>query len=313
VRDKRREVSIVGLLQIAAILTVVFSLLTGLDIPHRNIELFSHFRLQYLVVSVLLLLVFAFLQSYVYIISLGVAVIFNAALVLPIYFSDASAAEGSPLKLIHANVLSSNTEYERLLEFVAAEDPDMIFLQEVTANWVDGTASLLEDYPYTYAQPRAGNFGISVLSKIPFDSIRHVESPPLNYPTILATISIGDEQISMISSHPTIPVSGRLYEARNEQLASLAKIVDQASGPVILLGDFNSSIWCTQFKQLEKSTDLKNVRRGFGVMPTWPTYLPFAMIPIDHALVSKSITVSEVRTGKNIGSDHLPLIVTVIL
>ncbi len=305
--------SIVGLLQVAAILTVVFSLLTGLDIPHRNIELFSHFRLQYLVVSVLLLLVFAFLRSYVYVIPLAVAAIFNAALVLPIYFSDSSAGEGSPLKLIHANVLSSNIEFERLLEFVAAEDPDMIFLQEVTANWVEGTASLLQDYPNSYTEPRTGNFGISVFSKIPFDSIRHVDSPPLNYPTILATISIGDEQISMISSHPTIPVSGRLYEARNEQLASMAEMVNQASGRVILLGDFNSSIWCAQFRQLEKSTGLKNVRRGFGVMPTWPTYLPFAMIPIDHALVSKSISVSEVRTGANIGSDHLPLIVTVIL
>jgi endonuclease/exonuclease/phosphatase (EEP) superfamily protein YafD len=311
-------VSIVGLLQVAAILTVVFSLLTGLNIPHRNIELFSHFRLQYLVVSVLLLLVFAFLRSYVYVIPLAVAAIFNAALVLPIYFSDSSAGdmsagEGSPLKLIHANVLSSNIEFERLLEFVAAEDPDMIFLQEVTANWVEGTASLLKDYPNSYTEPRTGNFGISVFSKIPFDSIRHVDSPPLNYPTILATISIGDEQISMISSHPTIPVSGRLYEARNEQLASMAEMVNQAPGRVILLGDFNSSIWCAQFRQLEKSTGLKNVRRGFGVMPTWPTYLPFAMIPIDHALVSKSISVSEVRTGANIGSDHLPLIITVIL
>jgi endonuclease/exonuclease/phosphatase (EEP) superfamily protein YafD len=306
-------VSIVGLLQVAAILTVVFSLLTGLGIPHRNIELFSHFRLQYLVVSVLLLLVFAFLRSYVYVIPLGVAAIFNAALVLPVYFSDPPAGEGSPLKLIHANVLSSNTEYERLLEFVAAEDPDMIFLQEMTAKWVEGTASLLKDYPYTYTEARTGNFGIGVFSKIPFDSISHVDSPPLNYPTILATVAIGDEQVLMISSHPTIPVGGRLYEARNEQLASLTEMVNQASGRVILLGDFNSSIWCAQFRQLEKSTSLKNVRRGFGVMPTWPTYLPFAMIPIDHALVSKSISVSEVRTGKNIGSDHLPLIVTVIL
>jgi endonuclease/exonuclease/phosphatase (EEP) superfamily protein YafD len=318
VRDKRCSVSAVGLLQIIAILTVVFSFLTGLDIPHRNIELFSHFRLQYLVVSVLLLLVFAFLRNYVYVIPLGVAAIFNAALVLPVYFSDSSAGdmsagEGSPLKLIHANVLSSNTDYERLLKLVAAEDPDMIFLQEVTAKWVEGTTSLLEDYPYAYTEPRTGNFGIGVFSKIPFDSIGHVDSPPLNYPTILATITIGDERVSMISSHPTIPISGRLYEARNQQLASMAEMVNEASGRVILLGDFNSTIWCAQFRRLEKSTGLKNVRRGFGVIPTWPAYLPFAMIPIDHALVSKSISVSQVRTGKNFGSDHLPLIVTLIL
>ena len=106
-RTDRRRVSIVGLLQAAAVLTVVLSALTGFDIPHHNIELFSHFRLQYLAVSILLLLAFLALRYYAYVGVLTVTVAFNAAFVLPFYFAPPEAAGGTPLKFIHVNVHST--------------------------------------------------------------------------------------------------------------------------------------------------------------------------------------------------------------
>jgi endonuclease/exonuclease/phosphatase (EEP) superfamily protein YafD len=305
--------SMFGILQAAAIFTIGFSLLTGLDIPHRNFELFSHFRLQYFVASILLLIVFAVARHYAYVAALALTVIFNAWFIVPWYFAGDAATGGAALKLIHANVYSNNTNYERMIDFVKTENPDIFFLQEVTSEWVEGTRTLLEDYPYTYEESRHGNYGIAAFSKLPFNSIRHIESPPHGSPTIIATVTFNAEQLTIISSHPTIPVGRQLYEARNEQLESIADEVNQLNGNVVLLGDFNASIWCAHFRQLETSTGLKNVRRGFGILPSWPTYFPIAMIPIDHALVSEDISVSGVRTGRNIGSDHLPLIVTLLM
>lgn len=311
-RGKRGSVNIIGLMRAVAVLTVIISLLTGFDIPQHDIELFSHFRLQYFVVSVFLLAVFTFLRHYIYIGSLAIAAIFNATFVLPWYFAEPVAVVGEPLKLIHANVYSSNAEYERLIDLVAAESPDMLFLQEVTPEWIAGTTSLLQDYSYAYAEPRFDNFGIAAFSKIPFDSIQHIDSPPLGYPTILATITINREQLTIISSHPTIPLGQDLHDARNEQLQSIADLLKQVNGETVLLGDFNLSVWDAHLRQLEASTGLRNVREGFGILPSWPTFLPFAMIPIDHALVSQGISVTDVRTGPTIGSDHLPLIVTLV-
>ena len=62
---------------------------------------------------------------------------------------------------------------------------------------------------------------------------------------------------------------------------------------------------------LMRQTGLDNARKGFGLLPTWPAFMPwpFLRIPIDHCLVSPDIRVIRMRTGRTIGSDHLPIIV----
>jgi len=307
-------VSLVGLLQVAAALIVIFSLVTAINIPHHGVELFSHFRLQYFVVSVLLVLVFAALKDPKFSLALMMIAIFNGVFIAGWYLPVKSGGGGDQnLKLMHANVLARNDQYQKLLGLIAEEDPDMVFLQEINDDWLAAISSLRSEYPYYYTEPRVGNFGIAVYSKLPFDSVLHVDSPPLGYPTIDATVSMGDKDLTLISSHPTIPLGAKLHSARNEQLESLADRVQGADAPVVLLGDFNASVWDPRYRSLEQSTGLLNTRRGFGVVPTWPTYMPFAMIPIDHVLVSEGIGVIDVRTSKSIGSDHLPLIVALSL
>lgn len=306
---RRQTVSLVGLLQAAAVVTMLFSIVTIFDTAHRNIELFSHFRLQYLAVSVLLLVALALLRSPLYAVPLLITAILNASYILPWYGGGTLAAGNANLKLLHANVYSNNDEYERLFELIKAEQPDVVFLQEFTPAWRIACERLRKDYPFDYSVPREGSFGIAMFSRIPLDSVTHVDSPPLQYPTILATMTVGGAQLTLINTHPTIPLTRSLYDARNEQLDSVAGIAKRARGAVILTGDLNSSVWSRPYRALEKTTGLRNTRRGFGIQPSWPTFMPFAMIPIDHALVSDDIAVIGTRTGARIGSDHLPLIV----
>jgi endonuclease/exonuclease/phosphatase (EEP) superfamily protein YafD len=307
----KKNVTLIGLLQAAAIVTILFSVVTSFDFVHRYIELYSHFRLQYFAASLLLLIVFIVLQSPMYAVLLLVAMAFNASYVLPWYFGATRVENGSTIRLLHANVYAGNDQYERLFELIEAEQPDVIFLQEVSPQWRDATLRLHADYPYNYVEAREGSFGIAMYSRVALDSVAHVDSPPLGYPTIVATMTVNDEALTLINTHPTIPMSRLQYEARNEQLMSIAALANQAAGAVVLTGDLNASVWSHSYRKLEASTGLRNTRHGFGILPTWPTFLPFAMIPIDHALVSDGIGVVETRTGARIGSDHQPLIVEI--
>ena len=95
--------------------------------------------------------------------------------------------------------------------------------------------------------------------------------------------------------------------------ASVAELVAQTNGKIVFSGDMNASLWDPKLKAFQKQAGLVNVRSGTGLLPSWPTFMPIAGIPIDHAMVSPGIGVVEVRTGKRIGSDHLPLVVTLTL
>jgi endonuclease/exonuclease/phosphatase (EEP) superfamily protein YafD len=109
------------------------------------------------------------------------------------------------------------------------------------------------------------------------------------------------------------PINQETFEHRNNQLFEVVSVMGQLSTPKILIGDFNISMWSPIYSNLTKGSGLINARQAFGILPTWPTFLPFMMIPIDHCLVSSDIQVVGIKTGSPVGSDHLPLIVEIAI
>ena len=128
--------SLNGVLQAAAIVTIVFSVVTSLPIDHPAVQLFTHFRAQYLAVALLLAAVLAASRSPAYASLMLATAILNAAWVLPWYFGPTTeGGPGQSLKLLHANVLSSNREHERFIRLVHEEKPDLVVVQEVSDEW----------------------------------------------------------------------------------------------------------------------------------------------------------------------------------
>ncbi len=311
----RRAVTVAGLIQVAAFLLVTCSIIASLRIPHWAFELPSHFRFQYFWAGIVLFMVCFASRDWWSTGAVALITVLNGWYVLSWFEHMEQSVEADvPLKLLHANVLARNDQYERFLELVRNEDPDIVFVQEFTSRWETGLDALRQQWPHVYLQPRDSNFGIAVYSKHPFDQVRHIDSPPLGYPTIVATLSIGQKTVNLVSTHPTIPLGGQLFKARNEHIRHIADLVNSLSGPTIVSGDFNATVWDRRLLEFESDTALLNARRGFGIIATWPTAgVSLFSIPIDHLFVSGQIVVRKIGTGPDIGSDHLPLIATLSL
>jgi endonuclease/exonuclease/phosphatase (EEP) superfamily protein YafD len=303
------------MLKTAAAVTALFSLATLADQLHRYLELFSHFRLQYLLAAAVLAIALFILRSKRWAAVVLILTIINAIPVIPWYLSHgATAGSAEPrFKLLLSNVYAGNEDSRPLLDLITAEQADFVFLQEVTGRRAEELVQLGERYPYSLNVPREDNFGISVLSRHPFENARIVESPPFNHPTLVVEALISGKAVTLVTTHPVPPLGDTAYDARNIQLASIAELLNSIRGARILIGDLNTTMWAYSYEQLVESTGLVDVRQGSGILPSWPTHLPFAMIPIDHCLVSDELLLRDIRTGPDIGSDHLPLIVELSL
>lgn len=307
--------TLIGLVEAGAALTALFSIAAFFGPLHRWLELLTHFRLQYLVASAILALLFAVVRRRGWFVLMLAVTLVDLWPVAPWYMPGrpAAAAAVAQLKLLSANVWSGNRDTDRLLQLVRAEAPDIVFLQEVTDRWAPALDALADGYPYRYVVPRSDNFGVALLARQPFLSIEAIDTPPLDRPSLIAEFEFGGRRVSFIGTHPMPPLGALGFDARNRQLAAVADLAAGIDEPLILTGDLNTTMWGGHFRQFVAASGLADARHGFGIVPTWPAEFPPAMIPIDHCLVSRDFAILDFRAGARIGSDHLPIIVSLVL
>lgn len=273
-------------------------------------ELFAHFRVHYLVASILCLSVLLALRSWRWAaVALLVAAV-HAWAVAPWWFGgDAGATGGTPIKLLIANVNTRNTRHADVLALIEREQPDVIVLMETNDRWIDAMSPITGKYTHAIHKARNDNFGIALFSRFPLIEPAIVSPGDDGLPSIAAGLASEGGVVQLLATHPLPPVSNARARSRDTQLIEAADWVSRLDGPRILTGDLNVTMWSPVYKRTVGGLGLTNTRRGFGVRPTWPSRFGLAGIPIDHCLVSEHFGVTGCRVGPDIGSDHRPLVV----
>ncbi|HAI69157.1 MAG TPA: endonuclease/exonuclease/phosphatase [Gammaproteobacteria bacterium] len=289
---------------------LLFSLTGYLSTRHWTFELTSHFKVQYFVLSIFCVFICLWLRQWAWASLSLLGLILNGIVVLPWYFpSLENHTQNDSLSILLSNVNIENKNYSALIQLVVAEKPDILIVQEGNKEWIKHLKVLEKTLPYVEAPHKSYFFGIVIFSRFPFEETQMLSLGRSGRESILAKIKINHKMLSLLTTHPLPPITEGLFEHRNSQLFEVKSFIKQLASPKMLIGDLNTSMWSPFYSQLTQETGLINTRQGFGILPTWPTFLPVLMIPIDHCLVSPDIKVIKIKTGESIGSDHLPLIV----
>lgn len=234
----------------------------------------------------------------------------NLALLLPFYLPLQESNEVvTSHTAVLVNLLRRNDRIDLVEAFLRETDPDLVVFLEVTPAWEIALKQLEPLLPYSFVVAKDGYTGISVSSREPFSSIEFHSLGFQDWPSVVAQIELEGQLLTFIGAHPAPPVGPIAIRFRNEHLTELARITAAQSGPLILLGDLNTTSWSPSFHDLVTTTGLLESRFGFGVQPSYPVGSVLWKVPIDHVLHSPEIIVVDRQLGPELGSDHYPVVI----
>jgi endonuclease/exonuclease/phosphatase (EEP) superfamily protein YafD len=237
--------------------------------------------------------------------------------------------EAHDFRIMTFNVWVHNQQFDKTVDWVLAQDADVIVIQELIDDNLDELPRLLKAYPYGILIP--GN--VKMLSRYPYieGSSINIDEPTENYDgrwAIRAVLEIDGRSLTVYGAHLGLPQGDEAHFGleteqwplsfilhydethRNKQIGNLAARIAQETNPVILAGDFNTSHTSTildEFRAIGLVDSFSKVGSDWGM--TWP-YLDIArpVIRIDYVWASPNIRPLRLQRGSYMGSDHLSLI-----
>ena len=282
------------------------------------LELFAHFQLQYALVLTVTITAQLLLQprwlAAVWALPLAVNLVF----IVPLHLAPVSA--GAPaLRVLHINLNRDLQDARGALSAIASHQADIVFLQEVTPRW--GTAvEQIEGYRVIISQPREDSRGVAALVRhdakfTVLANVLQLRADLTDRPTIELIIEMERKSLALLSAHMKRPSDHENWMIQRAELQAAGDWAERQRGArrgVVVIGDINATAWSSSGRILLRGNGLRNSQRGFGVQPTWPAHLPWALrIPIDHCFHSADLVVVERAVEPGTGSDHLPVMVGV--
>lgn len=214
-----------------------------------------------------------------------------------------------------ANLLENGADPDSLAHLIDALDPDLVFLQEMTA---EPAKVIQERFEYHYLVPNAGPVGRGVASK------HEAELGSLDLPWrpgTYARLSRGGRSLTAAGVHMPNPIVfpwWRAVKERRDQTEALVLWAGlEESDSLVIAGDMNASpAWPVYRRLAEHLDDLPQQaavkagmepERTWGWRPGWPR-----MLRIDHVF-GRGVNAVRTSVHRIQGSDHHAVVVDLSL
>ncbi|MGF1599025.1 MAG: endonuclease/exonuclease/phosphatase family protein [Acidimicrobiales bacterium] len=221
-----------------------------------------------------------------------------------------AATTGDEVVIFAQNVQYRGGDPVQVASAIADADPDVLVLIEV---WPDFIAALeaepaLDAYRYRATEAVDATWGLAIWSRFPLDdgTLLRVGAQPM----LRTTVEGPTGAFTLHAVHTSAPIGDELVSQWNAELATIAGY--DTSTPTVLAGDFNATADHQPFRRILDAgwTDVHEPK-GCGYDATWPADRPFALLRIDHVLVTDHFDILGLELGGGNGGDHRSLTATI--
>lgn len=238
-------------------------------------------------------------------------VILVALSAFPTHRSAPLPAEGSSIRLLVYNLYHLNPDLDAVVAEVQRADADLVFLMEYSYAVQAQIETAFAAYPYRLIEPSRFTMGLALFSRIPFEAATVHRRETTRIPIYEVALQIDGRPFTFVGGHPW-PPQPRWGQLHRNQMRDVTAVAAQASGPLIVAGDFNAAPWSFVLRDLAAQAEVGHVRPPFDWTKTWRP-LPFFGLPVDHILLSDDWHVADFRYSAPGGSDHTPLLIDLVL
>jgi len=285
----------------------MFSLLRE---AHWTFDLFTHFHYIYILALLCLILIHIVNNKYKW------GILFLALLCYPLiqvigsYKEDTKISINSSqtIRLLSANIDMNNSNHEYFKNLITKNNPDVILLLETNNAWTKNITYLGSEYPYNLTHPRSDYFGVTLYSKHPLSDEKIIYGEKNLLPTLQATINSTAGKFILFGIHLDWPLSQTSVIRQRQQIDWLNRVVRETSDNLIVMGDFNTTPWSVNYRNLLSNGKLKACNRTFKP-GTWPGRLSYIALPIDHCFYSGDVKITRYYVSDYFGSDHKAIVV----
>lgn len=294
-----------------AIIVGLATICGALDTSYWSLELFAHFLVQYLLLSVLLLPFALFYRHWgTVIILLLIAGLNGHELwrVATVYSHAPVNCEGQPtIHILQSNFYYRNTHADDAANALIrlSEQADIVVINEFNPEWRKQQADRFKKrFPHSFVTWKDGNIEeMAIFSREPFSVQQRSGWVANNAHLRLTFPTLG---LTFVTYHGFTPLDAYRKRERDREIRRIAKDMKRLHSPALLTGDFNQSPYATSFQRALTAGSLWFAPFPQGLLPTWPRMwftVPF-VIPIDHMLVNEHARICRREVISIPGSDH---------
>lgn len=222
----------------------------------------------------------------------------------------AAPADKPRLKILYANIDRPSLAWDGFRKVAEEFDPDILIADEVDEVWKPHMEWAEAKYPYRVAT--WDGYGMAMYSRVPITDSAILTEPGRFGKTIPAKLLWNGKAFRIYATHVNSPVDDAGFMKQSRQFDTIARAIESHPEATFVVGDMNACETRSEFRRLMAACRLRDSRGGFGWEPSWPWGWPILTIPLDHILVPERWRVVERHLGPYYGSDHRPVLLTVV-